>query len=113
MKIATSIQQSKRLLEAGISPETADITWLYKYPIGGKPHWALAVGHYLLYGELNEKDTVPAWSLGALWELCKEKGYSLEFNTKEDTPEGMIEHMVDILADPIISIMDKVANNEI
>ena len=59
------------------------------------------------------KDSTPAWSLSALWNLCKEKGYSLEFNTKEDTPEGMIEHMVNILADPIINIMDKLANNQI
>lgn len=113
--ISTTIEESKRLIAAGISPDTADMCWrnyALTYDFGHAME-VRTVEPILYAFNAKSKDDIPAWSLGALWDLCKEKGYCLEFNTKEDTSEGMIEHMVNILADPIIGIMDKVANNEI
>lgn len=108
--IATTIEQSKRLLAAGISPETADMIWA-QHSDFSKPF--LTVKPHTTIRRMIGGHSLPAWSLSALWDLCKEKGFQLEFCTKEDSSERMIEHMVSILADPIISIMDKVVNGEI
>lgn len=58
-RIATSIEESKRLLELGIDPNTADMSYDW---IGGK------VYDLCLAPCVNEMD-IPAWSLGALIEL--------------------------------------------
>ena len=76
-RIATSIEQSKKLLELGLDPRTADMSYTnYKFqtdnngnlisdscePVGG-----LAVG--------NMFDDYPAWSLSALLELMPQRIY--------------------------------------
>ena len=64
--IATTIVQSKHLLELGLSPDSADMVWttanpdlpmLLAYPIEDCNSW---------------NDKVPAWSLSALLEVMKE-----------------------------------------
>lgn len=63
----TSIEQSKKLLELGISPETADMWWT---PL----NWQLTE----YYVEVKQdgigtpKNPLPCWSLGALLELMPE-----------------------------------------
>jgi hypothetical protein len=59
-RIATSIEESKRLLELGIDPNTADMSYDW---IGGK------VYDLCLAPCVNEMD-IPAWSLGALLDIC-------------------------------------------
>lgn len=62
--IATTIEQSKHLLELGIDPKTADIVWVYSafeneyFP------------HIKGFGKIitGSKD-IPAWSLSTLLEL--------------------------------------------
>lgn len=63
--IATSIEQSKHLLELGLSHDSADMVWttanpdlpmLLAYPIEDCNSW---------------NDKVPAWSLSALLEVIK------------------------------------------
>ena len=88
--IGTTIEQSKRLIEAGYLPETADM------------HWFLGVETPMLYATRcfyysGQEFVVPAWSLGALWDLCED--YNLSFSTQEDRTDGIIETLVRKLVD--------------
>lgn len=68
-QICTTIEQSKRLLDLGLKPETADCF-----------HWEYAGRRYIgnIDDEgLTEKD-VPAWSLHRLIEMCPETIFSKE-----------------------------------
>lgn len=64
-QIATTIEQSKKLLALGISPESADMGWYYsKDP-------QMARNQMWLYTK-GENSDIPAWSLSALLELIPE-----------------------------------------
>lgn len=66
-RIATSIEESKRLLGLGIDPNTADMRWRYNH--NEHKHddipQVLAVRNW---DDPYNKD-IPAWSLGALLDL--------------------------------------------
>lgn len=66
--IATTIEQSKKLLELGLNQETSDMFWLQE---PGDPEV-----HYLMVREQDddfEPDwRIPAWSLSALLKLMPE-----------------------------------------
>lgn len=65
--IATSVEQSKRLLALGVPAATADMTWTrYDEPVqdNDSPYWLMAG-----YSPLHEHD-VPAWSLGRLFQIA-------------------------------------------
>ena len=64
MKIATSIEQGKALLELGIDRSTADMYW-----------WYAEDKYYLYVGKPKDENAIPAWSLGMLLELL-----SIEIN---------------------------------
>jgi hypothetical protein len=68
-QIATTIEQSKKLIDLGLSADTADM-YYYKENIFNN---ALAVfnGQLLVRGnsELKDEDTTPAWSLTALLSM--------------------------------------------
>ena len=79
-KIATDIEQSKKLLELGLNPCTAD---MYYTPLNMDYPWVWE-GKPLL-----EKDAVPAWTLSALLETMPSiqldkfsDVYSLEYPEK-------------------------------
>ena len=88
--IATTIEQSRRLLEAGVSASTADMCYQsYEFETGEdgnvihescKPIGGLHVG--------NPFNDFPAWSLGALWNLCK--GKAIELCTSDSSAEEVI-----------------------
>ena len=65
--IATTVEQSKRLFEAGVSLETADLVWCKA--VNGR--WYLAIKGEVPFWEYE------AWSLGALWNLCKDQSIEL------------------------------------
>ena len=62
--IATTIEQSKHLLELGLDPKTADMVWVC-YAAGG---YRLEVLHRELFERIMETD-IAAWSLTALLEV--------------------------------------------
>ena len=62
--IATTISQSRKLIELGLNPETADMVWV-RYAAGG---YRLEVLHRELFERIMETD-IPAWSLSALLEV--------------------------------------------
>lgn len=67
-RIATSIEESKRLLELGIYPNTADMRWRYNHNTHKHDDipQVLAVRNW---DDPYNKD-IPAWSLGALLDIC-------------------------------------------
>ena len=83
--IGTTVKQSKVLMGGGLDTSTADLAYI-KNPRDGK---------YLLVATppLSKSD-IPCWSMGALWEICRQRGINLEFTTDEDSVEEVITTMV-------------------
>jgi hypothetical protein len=86
--IATTIEQSKLLLAAGFSPQEADMVY---YGIDKTQFPVIIPMDYVRFIP-RDSGSIPAWSLGALWNLCNE--YCMVFDTQEDTAEQVIETMV-------------------
>lgn len=61
--IATTIEQSKHLLELGLDPKTADMYYLPQVMNEGETLWPIDEGY-----DLDDADQ-PAWSLSALLEV--------------------------------------------
>ena len=61
----TSIKQSKKLVELGLSPETADMFWL---PVGDRTD-KFTVEVNIQQKALNLDRAIPCWSVGALLGL--------------------------------------------
>ena len=81
----TSIEQSKKLIEAGLNPETADMF----YDNGNETQPEIRLHSY---GHIMNKDDIPCWSTGALidllpFEICiagnKNLKYQLRFGRAE------------------------------
>ena len=85
--IATSIEQSKRLIEAGISPETADLYW-YK-AVDGETRLTVRWGAHWFW----EAD---AWSLSALWNYIHNLDKTYDFPTTLSAEE-LIETLVNTI----------------
>ena len=70
-KVCTSIEQSQRLLELGLKPETADMCHYLSNPQDAEsPYTRLVLEDYIYIhlGEEGWEDVIPAWSLHRL--LC-------------------------------------------
>lgn len=68
--IATTIEQSKHLLELGLDPKTADMFWKYSASLGNTDiNGRIAVSYHdnLFVGKYD--GAIPAWSLSALLEV--------------------------------------------
>lgn len=88
--IATSIEQSKRLLAAGLDPESADMSW-HKYKTS---KWDLWVGWS--DRELPDLQVVPAWSLSRLIDLIAETGIPMNYGPMKDSA-SVLDHAVNAL----------------
>ena len=64
-RIATSIEQSQKLIELGIDIKTADMYWWYSEKSSGKRYYVGTMDD----DDFNEKTDVPAWSFTALLDL--------------------------------------------
>ena len=99
-QIATSIEQSKRLLAAGIDPKSCDMRWTNI--VKEEDDWGFVItrqeeDYHLELGQpffvFPYDPSIPAWSLSRLWTLIgKTKVY--EFHTDMD---DLIEVIVNIL----------------
>ena len=93
--IATTISQSKALLEAGIIQETADMIWILNKEDSVPSGYNLIVKQKWHTKRHLDNLQVPytyAWSLGALWNLCK--GKAIELCTSDSTAEEVITILV-------------------
>jgi len=83
--ICTTIKQSKQLLEAGIDPFTADMSYAINITNG---EYELMARKFESLGDL------PCWSMAALWEICRYRGIELEFSTGDDKAMNIIGTLV-------------------
>ena len=111
--IATTIEQSRHLLELGLDPKTADMCWEME-----KGNWILNVGRKS--AQVNRGFAIPAWSVSALLEVikgvfayttiaisgaskgfnfirCKDLNYIWTHDVNADSPIGAAYEMVCLL----------------
>ena len=80
----TNIDQSRKLLEFGIDPSTADCLWVYDHT--EKRYFPHFKG---FYGNIVSSDNnVPAWSLSALLDLMPSEVVANHFLTLEKEGDG-------------------------
>lgn len=97
MKGITTQEQSRRLSKAGLSRETADISFrALAFEQDDKGKWLPQKGTpiKLINGKPKNELDFPAWSMAALWTTLNESGiFYYEYNTG-DTVESVMESLV-------------------
>lgn len=88
-QIATSIEQSRRLLEAGAPKKSADMMWEQHYDC--RPY--LTITPRTTLGRSIGAHAICAWSLSALWQMVHELDKTYEFPTELSADE-LIETLV-------------------
>lgn len=105
--IATTIEQSKHLLELGLDPKTANMS--YTYFDEGEP--TLDLTPYML----NSRMAIPAWSLDALLEVMPKPDLYREIADlwvcvtffKEGSIRGFGETAIDAACDVITKMFER------
>lgn len=96
--IATSIEQSRRLLDAGLDPGSADMFWI-NVEVWNREEKRLVCEWFINVGQ-SQFQTLPhhcpAWSLSALWQVLYDAGEIYEFST-DTGPDELIESLVTII----------------
>lgn len=87
-QIATTIEQSKHLLDAGLDPGSADMRW-EQFP-GLVPRLCYQPGAIPLIAP----KVVPAWSLSRLWDAFGLDVLGGWFSVGSSTSEDVIEELV-------------------
>lgn len=87
--IATTSSQSRRLLECGVDPKTADMVWT-RFESDGEQYERLDVMDGFAY-EISALRPIPAWSLSTLLsllpkEIYDESGDSFYFSLAKEFP---------------------------
>lgn len=95
-QIATTIEQSKRLLDAGLDPGSADMMWrnvALTYDFGHAME--VATAEPILYAfNAKSEDSIPAWSLSRLWDAFGLDVLGGWFSVGSSTSEDVIEELV-------------------
>ena len=90
-KVCTTKEQSRRLLDLGLKPETADMCYTYKpkhlADTTPEEDWVLKVSPPV-------GTDIPAWSLHRLMLICAEYYLSLHLNIKNIR---LYDHIIDII----------------
>lgn len=85
---ATTIEQVEVLINAGLDPSTADMSYI-KNPITGK---------YVLTVAKPIGNALPCWSMGVLREICLQKGIDLDTtDNAEETISIMVNSIINNL----------------
>jgi hypothetical protein len=90
--VGTTIKQSTILVGAGLDQSTADMSYITNPKDGST---------ILTNTQVMTKDDIPCWSMGALWEICRQKKIALDFLTDEDSVETVINTMVEAIVEDI------------
>lgn len=92
-QIATTIEQSQRLLAAGLDPKSADMYWRH-VDFGG----SMQIVELPANPHLDIHSTIsPAWSLSKLWDLLSGTVLGGWFSIGSDKSEEIIERLVQII----------------
>jgi len=75
--IATTIEQSRQLLEAGVDPNSADMCWTNLVETADEGGYFIKEREQVFHLEIGcpryDKNIIPAWSLSALLKLLYSK----------------------------------------
>ena len=98
-KIATSIEQSKRLLDAGIDPESADMEWVEIEVWNSDDNrmtnkWCLGANPCRL---CNHPKYIPAWSLSRLIDIHR----NFDYGPMDDGGAAVIDCLVRAICNEI------------
>lgn len=97
-QVCTSIEQSQRLLDLGLKPETADMVHIKELAYDAVAHCTYDADTYMirpidyLEGE-RHRGHIPAWSLHRLLEMYVERYISCNVNLKELTFDWLIDEI--------------------
>lgn len=99
-QICTSAEQSKRLLELGLKPETADMELIYNIFINTYEPLSKAF-------PTANKCEIPAWSLHRLIEICNKTQFGIiSIYNNEVTVDGALFDVSDNTYDNLISAIE-------
>ena len=102
-QICTTKEQSQRLLDLGLKPETADMAWACVTK-EGLTQWVMT-----LNTPKNEPNIeTPAWSLHRLIEMCNKTqfGMTISIYNNEVTLDGDLFEVFDNTYDNLISVIE-------
>lgn len=88
-QIATSIEQSRRLMEAGVPKKSADMMW--EQHDDCPPY--LTIPPRTTLGRSIGAHAICAWSLSALWQMVHELDKTYEFPSRLSA-DTLIENLV-------------------
>ena len=100
-QIATTIKQSKRLLDAGLDPKSCDMRWTNE--VEKDEGWGFIITeeeekYHLELGQpffdFPSDPSIPAWSLSRLWALLSGTILGGWFSVGSSTSEDVIEELV-------------------
>lgn len=105
-QIGTTVEQSEKLIEAGLNPNTADLHYnnaSYKGPnyndeliLSNFPYTkAIELYRNTGFTESLFFKCIPSWSIGALWHILYSNKVVLSLNPMTISPEQLIELLVD------------------
>lgn len=117
-QICTTLEQSQRLLDLGLKPETADMSY---YVLDDEP--VLTIGTAKVYREIIKGGKVvetkyariiPAWSLHRLIEMCNkiQLGMPISIHNSEVSVDGDLFKVFDNTYDNLISIIEWLIKRE-
>lgn len=94
-QVCTDINQSKKLLELGLKPETADMVYTDANLPYKKDEFRLICKEYLqlhkaVNYEISPFTFIPAWSLHRLMEILNPVSIEFSISTLEDAYEDII-----------------------
>ena len=108
-QICTSVEQSKRLLELGLNPETADMKHFFdnRNDYSFFHHWECIP--YVWDKEfLVDSENIPAWSMHRLIDICNKTqfGMTISIYNNEVTIDGDLFEVFDNTYDNLISVIE-------
>ena len=112
-QICTSVEQSNRLLELGLKPETADMVFIKELEYDAVAHCIYDADTYMirpidyLVGE-KHRGHIPAWSLHRLIEICNktQSWMIISIYNNEVTVDGALFDVFDNTYDNLISAIE-------
>ena len=107
-QIATTVEQSKRLLELGLKKETADMVWIKELAWDEVAHCTYDAETYMLRpidyleGE-SHRGHIPAWSLHRLIELATTKRKVMLIRVSDDLYDTLIDKIDRMIANEVFN----------
>lgn len=96
--IATTLEQSKKLIKAGLNPETADMVYqsFFYESIKDKKFYIIEVRNIV---EDFKDDEIPAWSLSKLIDICNDSIWSgsTDFTIGDCSSNDIFEYYINFL----------------